>query len=345
MADAHSVDSVRRVTIVIPNWNGLKHLPDCLQALAGQTFRGFRTVVVDNASTDGSIGYIEKEWPGVDVIRLPDNLGFPAAVNAGIGAADTEYVVLLNNDTKADPDWLEKLVRGMDSHPEFASGSSKLLRFYTPDKIDSAGHTYSLWLGAADNVGEEQDARGYDDPAWIFGTCAAASIYRRELFEDIGGFDDDFFFTHEDVDFDLRANVAGHRCLLIPEAIVYHKRGASYELTPELTLMGVRNRIWTAGKNLPPLALALWIVGKFLRVVWWVPARLLGHTPGRRTGGQKRRGSAVAWRDVRIRDAIGAALAATRTLPAKRRAARPTRRLSSIEVLRVLHATRTPRPL
>ena len=334
-----------RVTIVIPNWNGLKHLPDCLESLGKQTFRKFRTIVVDNDSTDGSVAYIESRWPDVEVVRLPDNLGFPAAVNAGIRAAGSEYVVLLNNDTRAEPDWLEKLVRGMDDHPEFASGSSKLLRFHTPDKIDSAGHTYSLWLGAADNVGEETDAAGYSEPAWIFGTCAAASIYRRELFEDIGGFDDDFFFTHEDVDFDLRANVAGHRCLLIPEAIVYHKRGASYELSRELTLMGVRNRIWTAGKNLPPLALALWVAGKFLRVVWWVPARLMGHAPGRRTGGQKRRGSAAAWRDVRIRDAVRAALDALRTLPAKRRAARPIRRLSSVDVLRVLWATRVPRSL
>ena len=334
-----------RVTIVIPNWNGLTHLPECLEALAKQTFRDFRTVVVDNASTDGSVAYIASEWPDVDVVELPDNLGFPAAVNAGVAAADSDYVVLLNNDTRAEADWLEKLVRGMDEHPGFASGSSKLLRLYTPDQIDSAGHTYSLWLGAADNVGEEMPAHHYSDLAWIFGTCAAASIYRRELFEDIGGFDEDFFFTHEDVDFDLRANVAGHRCLLIPDAIVYHKRGASYELSAELTLLGIRNRIWTAGKNLPPVALALWVAGKFIRLIWWVPARLIGHAPGRRTGGQKRKGSAAAWRDVRIREAVLAALKAVRTLPAKRRAARAIRRESSFELLRTLRATRTPRPL
>ena len=333
-----------RVSVVIPNWNTLEHLPECLDSLKAQTYRDFETVVVDNASSDASVAYMHEHHPEVRVIELGENTGFPGAVDAGIRATNTEYVVLLNNDTRAEPDWLERLVRAMDEHPEFSFASSKLLRYHTPELIDSAGHTYDLWIGASFNLGEEEPATHFTEPAWIFGACAAASIYRRSLFEDIGDYDAEFFFTHEDVEFDLRANVAGHRCMLVPDAVVYHKRGASYDVDVRIHLLGVRNRIWAAGQTLPPLALALWIGGKVLRVVWWIPARLIGFTPGRRVatrdGGTRKVG---AWKDVRIMDAVGAAAEAFRSLPRKRRQTRSVRRLSTMQFLRVLRETkRTP---
>jgi GT2 family glycosyltransferase len=275
-------------------------------------------------------------------VRLESNIGFPGAVNAGIAAASSEYIVLLNNDTRADAEWLGRLVAAMDDHPEFAFASSKLLRFDDPGIIDSAGHVYSVWLGAAENIGEGEPSSCFDEPAWIFGACAAASIYRRTLFDDIGVYDADFFFTHEDVEFDLRANVAGYRCLLVPDAVVYHKRGASYEVTPEIHLLGVRNRIWVAGKTMPPLVLFLWLSGKVLRVFWWIPARLLGRTPGRKNRDGTPRGS---WDRVPIGVAVKSALDALRRVPAKRRSTARVRRLGSVALLRSIKATRTPRRL
>jgi GT2 family glycosyltransferase len=337
---------VPRVSIVIPNWNGMKHLPDCMNAIARQTYRDFETIVVDNASSDESLDYLRAQWPDVRIVALDRNSGFPGAVNAGIEASDTEFVVLLNNDTSAEDHWLERLVNAMDAHPDFSFASSKLLRFDAPGLIDSAGHVYSVWIGAGDNIGEEQPATLYNDEAWIFGACAAASIYRRTLFRDIGVYDDEFFFTHEDVDFDLRANVAGHHCLLVPDAIVYHKRGASYSISPELMLMGVRNRIWCAGKNLPLLALGVWLAGKALRVVWWIPARLAGFTPGKKPtprAGVQMKGA--PWREVKITAALRTAVEALTKLPAKRRSVRGARRLSSIELLRIVRTTREPVPL
>jgi len=317
-----------------------------MESLAAQTYRDFETIVVDNASSDTSVDYLRDHWPHVHVIALGQNTGFPGAVDTGIHASAAEYVVLLNNDTKAKPDWLEHLVTAMDAHTEFSFASSKLLRYDTPELIDSAGHTYDLWIGASFNIGEEEPATHFSEPSWIFGACAAASIYRRSLFEDIGDYDAEFFFTHEDVEFDLRANVAGHRCMLVPDAIVYHKRGASYDVDVRIHLLGVRNRIWAAGKTLPPLALALWVAGKALRVVWWIPARLIGFTPGRRVamqgGGTRKVG---AWKDVRIRDAVGAAVEAFRTLPRKRRETRSVRRLNTRQFLRVLRATDPTAPL
>ena len=178
----------------------------------------------------------------------------------------------------------------------------------------------------------------------LFGACAAASIYRRSLFDDVGPFYEEFFFTHEDVEFDLRANVAGHRCLLVSDAIVYHKRGASYDISPELHLMGVRNRIWAAGKTMPPGVLALWLLGKVMRVAWWVPARMIGMTPGRKSSSGER-GASGSWKRVRTRDAVKAAIEALRALPAKRRSVARVRRLSSAAFLRSILATRHPRPL
>ena len=324
----------------------MAHLPLCLEALRDQTFTDFETIVVDNASTDGSLDYLAASWPDVRLVKLDSNRGFPAAINAGLRASKgTDYIALLNNDTKADPAWLSTLVAALDAAPAFSFGSSKLLRFDAPATIDSAGHWYSLWLGSGSNLGELESADRYSQPAWVFGTCAAASIYRRPLFDDIGEFDEDFFFAHEDVEFDVRANVAGHRCLLIPDAIVYHKRGASTTYSAPFDLMGVRNRMWLAGKNLPPLALALWVGGKVLRIFWWLPARVLRLWNGTTDTSAATPSRTAPAARLKVRDIIATAAQTARTLPKKRRASRSIRRLRSIELLRVLRATKSSQPI
>ena len=333
-----------RVSVVIPNFNGIEHLTECLGALRGQTFRNFETIVVDNASSDGSVELLAHDWREVRVEALSENRGFAGAVNAGARASSGEYIVFLNNDTRAEPTWLEALVGAMDDNPAYSFGSSKLLRYDTPGLIDSAGHTYSLWLGSGANVGELEPGETYSGRAWVFGTCAAASIYRRTLFDDIGLFDEDFFFAHEDVEFDVRANVAGHRCLLVGDAVVHHKRGASTDYSAPLDLMGVRNRMWLAAKNLPPGALSLWIGGKVLRVFWWLPARVLrlwngaqgptASTPNRTTSSR-----------LSVKEILKTAATTARTLPRKRRETKPLRRIGSRELLRILKVTRSPQPL
>jgi GT2 family glycosyltransferase len=319
-----------RVSVVIPNWNGLEHLPECLDALARQTFRESETIVVDNGSTDASVEYLRGRGD-VTVVELGANRGFPGACNAGIATSSSEYVVLLNNDTRAHDDWLERLVDAMDSSTDYAWGSSRLVRFDDPSVIDSAGHTYSIWVGAAHNLGEGEPTARFERSRRVFGATAAASIYRRSLFDDIGVLDEEFFFIHEDTDFDLRANAAGYRCLYIPDAIVEHKRGASYEVDPRIHLLGVRNRIWTT-RSLPPGVVVLWFATKGLRAFRWIPARLTGRKTSART-------TASAWRDVTPREVVRTALGALRTLPRKRREVRATRRVGSRQFLRVLSET------
>ncbi len=319
-----------RTTVVIPNWNGAHHLPDCLDSLHDQTQSNFEVVVVDNGSTDHSIALLETAYAWVKVIALSDNRGFSAAVNAGILASSSEFIVLLNNDTRAQADWLERLVDAMTSQPDAAFGASKMLLWDPPHNIDSAGDRFSLWLGAGANIGAGMPADSHTEPAWVFGACAGAAIYRRRLFEDIGLFDEEFFLIFEDVDFDLRAQVAGHRCLYVPNAIVYHKRGASTDLVSAvITARALRNCIWVAGKNLPPGLLAIWSItftaNLMLGMVRASIRRLL-----RKLFRSKSGTAQVDWgRWQAYRKAVREALS---RLPEKRRAAARQRRLGSIRL-------------
>lgn len=339
------------VAVIIPNWNGAHHLVDCLQSLASQLRPGVRVVVVDNGSTDTSLALLASRFPWVEVIALADNLGFSAAVNAGIRSTDSEFVVLLNNDTKAAPDWLERLVDGMRRHPRASFAACKMLLFDPPHRIDSAGDRYSLLSGAGINIGAGEPAAARSEAAWVFGACAGAAIYRRSLFEDIGLFDEDFFLVFEDVDLDLRAQVAGHRCIYLPDAVVYHKRGASTDNSSRIVeVRAWRNLIWVAGKNLPPLLLAWWMLLFWLKfaqlvVVAVVVRGLRKLRPGKQAQQQPARESqplsssipANSWRQGALAGHYLPALRqAFAKLPAKRRALRSIRRLGSLRLLPIL---------
>lgn len=341
------------VSLIIPNWNGAHHLVDCLDSLKDQCKDDVEVVVVDNASTDGSLALLEGQYPWVERIALDDNFGFSAAVNAGIRATSAPLVVLLNNDTRAAPDWLQQLLTGLNRYPDASFAASKMLLFDPPHRIDSAGDHFSLLTGAGFNIGAGEPADAYADPAWVLGACAGAAIYRRSLFEDIGLFDEDFFLIFEDVDLDLRAQVAGHRCIYLPDAVVYHKRGASTDNSSRaVAARAWRNQIWVAGKNLPPLLLCWWSLmfaqELFRLVVFSVLARMWRNLVRRHSRAVSpapldksqpapswRQGTLVAYLWPEFRHAL-------RLLPAKRREVRPLRRLGSLRLLRILLKTRLP---
>ncbi len=329
-----------RVAIVIPNYNGVQHLPECLRALAGQTFKEFEVVVVDNASTDDSISLLQQTFPLVRIIALSENRGFSAAANAGVLATTEDLVVLLNNDTCANDDWLERLVGVMDDTPEAGSGASKLVRYDDPLTLDAAGDTFvpSTLSGMA--IGRGEPASRYSERSWVFGACAAAAIYRRQMIEDIGLFDDDFFLTHEDVDLSMRAQLAGYRCVYVPDAVVRHKRRATYRLeSPEIEAIGLRNRLWVVGKNVPLPLLARWTLIASPHVVATIIRKLVRGRRIRRSAEQ----SGAAWSAEVLRNRLVPVIwAGLRSLPAKRRAVRHTRRVSSRALLRVIRRPHEP---
>ena len=323
-----------QVSVIIPNWNGAHHLRECLDSLAVQTFADFETILVDNGSTDASVSLVERDYPWVRVIGLAQNLGFSAAVNVGIRNSSAEFVALLNNDTRARRDWLERLVQGLWDWPEASFVASKMLRYDPPHLIDSAGDHYRLLSGAGNNLGAGEPESLHNRPAWVFGACAGAAVYRRSLFDDIGLFDEDFFLVFEDVDLSLRAQVAGHHCLYLPEAVVLHKRGGSTDSSsPEVITRSWRNHIWVAGKNLPPLLLAAWLLMFFVRTIrHW----LIGTVRRVLAFGRQRR-------ENRPGHSLAALRSALRALPAKRREVASIRRLGSLKLLRRLR--RLPQPL
>ncbi len=322
-----------RASVIIPNWNGAHHLETCLDALGDQTVRDFEVVVVDNGSTDASVTLLESRFPWVRVVALAQNGGFSAAVNAGIHATQGEYVVLLNNDTCARSDWLEALLSTMNAWPEASFGASKMLRFDPPHPIDSAGDRFSLISGAGINIGAGEPEDHHSDNAWVFGACAGAAIYRRALFDDIGLFDEEFFLIFEDTDLSLRAQTAGHRCLYIADAIVYHVRGASTDShRVEVQARAWRNVIWVAGKNLPPGLLFAWASLLGLRLCVQALRSLLRRRPAPSADGS------TPGPGLRARLSIytAALRQALRRLPAKRREVAGTRRTGSLRLLPTL---------
>jgi GT2 family glycosyltransferase len=241
-------------SVIIPNWNGARFLPTCLEALERQTYPNIEIIVVDNASHDDSRLLMQARYPRVNVIALPVNRGFTGACNAGLWFARGEIVALLNNDTEVDPDWAAAVVDAFARHPQAGAVASKMLLFDQRDQIHTTGD-YFTTDGRAGNRGVwEQDTGQYDDEMFVFSACGGSAAYRRALLDQIGMLDDDFFFSGEDVDFGWRANLAGWRCLYTPRAVVYHQLSATGGGVIASFYDG-RNLIRILVKNLPS---ALW---------------------------------------------------------------------------------------
>ncbi|MBI2940622.1 MAG: glycosyltransferase family 2 protein [Chloroflexi bacterium] len=238
------------VTVIVPNFNGARHLAVCLPSLHRQTHPDFATLVVDDASTDASRELVGHEFPGVQMIELPRNRGFVAAVNAGIRATASPIVALLNNDTEPEPRWLEELCRPLATDPTVGFCASKLLLFDRREVIHSAGDFYGF-DGVPGNRGVWQTDRGqYDREEDVFGACGGAAAYRRAMLEQIGLFDEDLWMYCEDVDLSWRAQLAGWRCRFVPTARVYHRLSATGG-GPIASFYCGRNFIHVLARNVP----------------------------------------------------------------------------------------------
>lgn len=245
-----------KVTIIIPNYNGCHFMEPCLASLKKQTYKDYQILIVDNASTDGSVEYVKEHYPEIEVIALKKNYGFSKAVNVGIRRSTTPYVILLNNDTTTDPYYIEEMVRTIEKSPRIFSVSSKMIQMYHPELIDSAGDLYTLtgW-GVCRGVG--RPVSNYTETDEVFSACAGAAIYRRQVFEKIGLFDEKHFAYLEDIDVGYRARIFGYRNLYCPTALVYHvgsgTSGSKYNSFK--VRLSARNNIYLNYKNMPLLQL------------------------------------------------------------------------------------------
>ena len=199
------------ISVVIPTWNGARHLPVCFDALRRQTLPPYEIILVDNASTDETVALMTRDYPEVHLIRLPENRRFAGACNVGMRVARGEFIALLNNDTEADENWLAQVDATFRAHPEAGFLASKLRLFDQREKLHSAGDFYSV-RGVPGNRGVWQVDRGQCDADYVFGACGAASVYRRSMLDQVGLLDETFEFSCEDVDLSWRAQLAGFRC-------------------------------------------------------------------------------------------------------------------------------------
>ena len=245
------------VSIVIPNYNGIKFIQKCLEALLADAPQA-EILVVDNGSADGSRQLVEEKFPGVRLIALDQNYGFPRAVNEGIQASSRPYVILLNNDTQVLPGFTDALTDALTTDRHAFSAQAKLLCLSDPEKIDDAGNFYCA-LGWAFARGKDRSAAYYEEAGTIFAACAGAAIYRRAVFEEIGYFDEAHFAYLEDVDVGWRGRIAGYRNLYAPAAKVLHVgSGSSGSRYNEFKIrLSSRNNVWLVWKNMPFLQLVL----------------------------------------------------------------------------------------
>jgi hypothetical protein len=265
-------------TIVIPNYNGIKYIEACLESLYGGTVTDIEVIVVDNASTDKSMELVRDKFPQVKLIVNEKNTGFSVAVNQGIKAAKTPYVILLNNDTQADFSFVHELEKVMDNDRDrkIFSACAKLVSLYDKTKTDDAGDYYCA-LGWAYARGKGKNPQKYDKDCEVFAACAGAAIYRRELLEEdkVGLFDEEHFAYFEDIDIGYRAKIYGYRNKFAANSIVYHAgsatSGSRYNLFK--TKLASRNSVYIIYKNMPAfqiiLNLPFLLAGFFVKTIFF----------------------------------------------------------------------------
>ena len=263
-----SNSSLPLASIIIPNWNGVQHLPVCLDALRLQTYPHIEIILVDNGSTDASQALVQEHYPEVHWLGLATNLGLTGGNNAGFRAAKGDILISLNNDTEVDPKFVQTLVAAIQDHPDAGMAAAKMLLFDRRYTIHSAGDGYGI-DGIPFNRGVwQQDEGQFDEPGWIFGGCGGAVAYRRAMLDQVGLFDEAFFMYCEDVDLNWRSQLAGWRCWYAPESIVYHKLSATGG-GPIASYYTGRNTLWVIAKNYPSRLLRKYWP-RILRAQWHI---------------------------------------------------------------------------
>jgi len=242
-----------RIAVLIVNWNSGGLLAECLAGVDAQSRPPDRIVVVDNGSADGSMEALHR-FPKAEPLLLQCNTGFAAANNvAAQRVADCDWIALLNPDAVPARDWLEGLERGVRAHPGYACFGCQMRKAGQPDRLDGVGDVYHV-SGRVWRAGEGEPVPGSAGhaPREIFSPCAAAALYSREAFLEVGGFDETFFCYLEDVDLGFRLRLRGHRCLYVPDAVVHHAGSALSGRHSDFSVYhGHRNLVWTYVKNMP----------------------------------------------------------------------------------------------
>jgi len=247
------------VSIVVLNYNGLKHLDTCLSSVFKTKYPRYEVFFVDNGSSDGSVDFVKRKYAAARVVQLPSNAGVSRGFNLGIIRAKGEYVATLNNDIELDPDWLLPLIMVMEKYPDVAAVDGKYINYYDRRRFDSrsaAGRYLDFVANPVTRGADEDDKAQYEDVLRVFYSC---TLYRRDAVIDVGMFDEDFFYWYEDADLGWRLNLRGYKVMYVPNSRVYHKGGQTTiqqdpvaqkpKLRPRFYFLNKRNKLLILIKN------------------------------------------------------------------------------------------------
>jgi GT2 family glycosyltransferase len=256
------------VTLLVLNYNGRKYLSSCLDSLLKTDYPNFKVVVIDNSSSDDSVGFVKKNYPNVGLVRNDENLGYARAINSAMKIVESEYVVFLNNDIVVEPDWLKQLIPFMKMK-DVAAVNPKILFLDNKRVINSVGGSCDVY-GVGWNRGNgEFDNSQYDAVEEVFYVNGTAMLTRKSVWTDIGTFDERYFLYGEDLDWCWRARLKGYKLLYVPSARIYHQwRGSKGSIIEFL------ERHWLASflKNYSLKTICIlfprYLVLKFLKALW-----------------------------------------------------------------------------
>jgi len=246
---------VAKLTVAIPTYNRRDLMDVVLPPLLAQEFDGeLDVVVVEDGSTDGTAEYVRENWPQVRVV-VQENRGISAAMNRCLDEGrGSDYVALLNNDVEVAPGWAAVVVAALEADPVAGSATGKMLDYNDHDILDGAGDAMRWSSGCWRRGHGEPDRGQYDRQEYVLSPCGGAAVYRRAALDEVGGFDADFVAYYEDVDWGLRAQLAGWRCLYVPGAVCFHMGSASTDASPRAAYFGYllrRNGIFLVLKDYP----------------------------------------------------------------------------------------------
>ena len=320
------------VTVIILNWNGKKFLAECLDSVKRQTYRDLSILVVDNASTDGSVEYLRQAYPDVRLLVNPENLGFAGGNNSGIRVCSTPYLVILNNDTDMHPECISEMKKAMDQDMSIGACASRIFLKFEENRLDATGLSpcaEGLGLGR----GRMEPAENYPKAEEVFFASDCCTLYRKAMLDELGLYDEDFFAYADETDMGWRARARGWKCVYVPTASInHHHSGSSGSVSPFKVFLVERNRICVAIKNFPPALLLYGIRYTFTRYFWQAYGALFKKG---RAGEFTSEFSAPRLAMVLLKAYWGAMLLLPKML-AKRRAIRSACRIPSAEYFRLL---------
>lgn len=247
------------ISIIVVNYNGKDYLEECFNSVNDLDYPMDRleVILVDNASTDGSVEYVKENFPNVRILQLDKNYGFCKPNNEGVTIARGEYVVLLNNDTVVDKKWLSELVKGVVNDKDVVSCASKMFLYENRNLINTAGGKITIIGGGFYKGYGDKDGEKYNKFEYTGFGCGAGVLVRKDFFEKIGGFDEDYFASCEEHDLGWKCWLFGHKVLYVPTAVMYHKVSGTFgtkdSFQPIKVYLITRNRLYNLFKNLEPL--------------------------------------------------------------------------------------------